>query len=117
MDDMKEIKKELRKREIKEKLSNAKDKAVDFWNSNREAICIGAPLLIGGIRTVSNTVRKHETIKADRDHRELDHYDPRTGEWSHARKRLTKSQRLELNRRYSAGESKIQILEDLGVLK
>lgn len=117
MDELRKAKIELKKREVKERIRSAWNKTVDFVDRNKEIIVVTAPVVIGGGAKIAGAIKRHETIKAEKRHKNLDHYDPRTGTWSHARRKLSKTERLELDRRYTNGESKIEILNDLGVLK
>ena len=59
------------------------------------------------------TVRKERAIN---DRRELDKYDPRTGEHWILRRKMRKGEQLELERRYANGESKGEILRSMRLL-
>lgn len=117
MDDLKRFKLEEKKRKVAKKAGEIKDTLVDLWRNDKGEVIMVSTLLIGGFKAVCGTVRKHEVIKSEQNHRDLDHYDPRTGVWSQSKRKLSKKERLVMDERYKNGESKIKILEDLGVLK
>lgn len=117
MDELKKAKIEMKKRELKGKATEMWNKTKNFVGNNKETLAVAIPIVIGSGTKIVSAIKRHESIKTESRHRELDHYDPRTGTWSHAKRKLSKRERLELDDRYSKGESKIRILQDMGVLR
>lgn len=122
---MMDFKKELKKRERKEKLDKAFNKikdGVDWIVEHKEAVVVAT----GALATVGNLVGKTARyIDKKRDLSRLEQlknqiYDPSTKQYLRLKKGgLTIDQALELERRYDhgRGEGKVEILKSMGVLK
>lgn len=57
----------------------------------------------------------YQKVKAEDKRRETDFYDPRTGRHTVARRKPTRKQRLEIDRRYANKESYESILSSMGL--
>lgn len=114
--DINDFKKEAKKREWKEKLEKVKQKANDgvAWVFNH-------PVESAGIATAVSVVLKktlsYKQTKAEDRRRDVDFYDTRRGRHAISRRPLTRKEQIEVDRRFEAGESYIQILSDMGLLK
>jgi len=60
--------------------------------------------------------RPDDTRYMTRDDREKRFYDARTGRYVYARRKPNSFERMEIDKRYAAGESYISILNSLGIL-
>lgn len=94
--------------------------AVNFAKKNPALAIAGgtaaAGAVGGAVRVVRSAKRDHERKKAENIKRSRE-YDPRTGHYSYAKRPLNADEVRELERRYKAGESKAEILADMGLLK
>ena len=105
---------------FKIKVEQAKRKA---WNGvcqfgrfcveNKEVV---VPMAIAAAGAGKALGKMHAAHREDYTH-ERRHWDPRAGEYYESRRKLNKHEKLEMDARYRAGESKIQILNDMGLLK
>lgn len=92
-----------------------KGKEVGRWVSDHKAGVITAGIIIAPIvAKVAVSAISYNKSKMEMTRRKCDKYDPRTGEHYFIKKPLSKSQQLELERRYRLGESKGEILRDMG---
>ena len=74
-------------------------------------------LVVAGLAGGAKIIGKiHASNREDYIH-ERRHWDPRAGEYYESRRKLNKREKLEMDERYRAGESKIQILNSMGLLK
>ena len=79
-----------------------------------ESIAVATTVIgVTGKAVASGNRKRADKIEEKR--RDRDCYDPRTGEHYIARRKLTNDERLELERRYKDGESKGEILRDMGL--
>lgn len=77
-----------------------------------EAIGLAA-VAVPGILRLGNTIARGSIEKREDKRRQLDEYDPRTGEHWFLRSKLSTNQKLELERRYRNGEPKGEILRSM----
>lgn len=118
--DIKDFKKEERRRKIKEKADAAvkwcKDTfngAKEFYYENREflnAACI--PVGLGIWKLIS----KSHKDRSERDYRETSIWDAKVGRWVYTRRPLRRSEQLEFDRRRMEGESVSQILASMHLI-
>ena len=66
-----------------------------------------------GIGRISSEMRQQRI----ENHRNLMSWDPRLGEYLELKRALTNSEKVILDSRIAAGERKVDVLHDLGVLK
>ena len=115
--DIKDFKKEANKRKVKDTFNKyVVDPAVKVynWTINHpyEAVAIAATF----VPIATKVIRLKQTSMEDR-RRAIDFYDPRVGRHVFARRPLTKSEALEVDRRYASGESYTMIFDDMRLLK
>ena len=106
------------KAKVKAWVKNRKTDAQVFWDENKEEIVVLAPAAIGlaalGIRTLS----RHAALAKEQRLKDLYVYDNSTRRYWELRRKLSTSEKLELERRVDLGGEKLgQVLEDLRVLK
>ena len=104
---------ETGKRTVKDKLSQA---GKWYWD-NKEftipATVAVATMLTKGLGKVGHQM----ALNREEAHRDLRSWDPRLGEWLDLRRKLTNAEKAIMDARIKNGESKVDILDDLGVLK
>jgi len=114
--DIREFKREALKRKVKEKLDWCKDRVeagVEYIEEHKELLIpIGVALAGGMKRVISSRAKAKEEEEFA-----CKYYDPRTGKTEYARKKPSVKQRLEIERRYQEGESYLDILHDMRLLK
>ena len=114
---MKDIKREARKRAIKEKANSKIQKGKDWVVRNKEAVITLTPIVIGGITTVAKVVGKHVNLHKQEDLKDLYCYDRSLGHYWKLRRELTNQEWLEIDKRKKNGERLSDILDELKVLK
>ena len=102
---------------VKEWIKDKLHKGKCFWDENKEPIIALTPVVIGGITFLVKTISKHARITEEKNLKELYVWDPKLGLYWQLRKKLTNTQRLELDRRRADGESMGNILASMRVLK
>ena len=116
-----DFKKDAKKKELKDRLIQLKDKAIEQGErivkgliehpERAIALMSAAGLLAGKVNKI------HQTNAEDR-RRKRDFYDPRTGRWCTARRDLTPKEEAEIERRYKLNkESYREILYSMHILK
>ena len=113
MVDIKEFKREQKKREIKESIKRGIAKTGMWISDNKEVLMFAVPIAAGAIAKTTKVIRNKQEMDA-RNRRE---WDPRTGQWWTLKRTLNSYQKLELEERYNNGESKGAILSSMGLLK
>ena len=108
-----ELKRKLKVEETKRKVANAA-KGAFVWCLNNKEFTLG--LAASGAAGLKIIGRLHKA-KVEDHNTYCKHWDPRAGEYAESRRKLTKRERLELLDRYNAGENKMHILNDMGLLK
>ena len=105
------------------KIEAAKRRAKTMWNSgvqfvkNHETEVIAVGSLVGTMLAKELMLgQKRRAVRKEQNDRELHTYDPRTGEHWYLCRKPTTNQKLEIDRRYTNGESKGKILSDMGLL-
>ena len=114
---MKDIKREARKRAIKERVTNSFRNGKDWVVRNKEAVITLTPIVIGGITTVAKVVGKHVNLHKQEDLKDLYCYDRSLGHYWKLRRELTNQEWLEIDKRKKNGERLSDILDELKVLK
>lgn len=108
------------KEKVKDGVNKVKGCAKNIWNDSKEfvsenkgMIAFYAFILGPGLLKLGDSALKNARQKREQRYDECDFYDPRTGEHWYTRSPLTNRQKLELERRYNAGESKGSILKSM----
>ena len=117
VDDMKNVKKELKKRKIKEKLNQAKAWANRFYMEHEDEIKTLGPAALAGGALLTRELIRRSRIKADFKMKNCRHYDRRMDQYVWSKRPLKASELKILNRMYSNGATKADALEALGLLK
>jgi len=111
-----DFKKEANKRKVKKLIDDGKRFAMNVgrWCAEHPAETIAiATLTVGVIKKGCTAYAAH----AEDVRRILDIYDPRTGDHCIVKRALTAAEKLMLNERYRAGEDKVKILFEMGLLR
>lgn len=112
-----DFRKELKKRELKEKLKSkirsGKEKVVRYKN---EIITL-TPIVIGGVATVVKVVGKRINLHKQEELKDLYCYDRSLGHYWRLRRELSNKEWLEIDRRKKNGERLSDILSEMKVLK
>ena len=92
----------------------AKAKQFGEWVvTNPVATGTSAACIYKGVRSLTKAYSVHrEDVRRD-----TDFYDPRAGKHSYARRKPTRREQVEIDDRYSRGESYTKILYDMGLLR
>jgi len=111
-------------------LSNLHDAAIDIKNDSKtkagtviEYIIDNPDKVILGIGTVASLLRASQSLVvshrnySQRKYAERSYYDPHTHTKWMLRRQLTNYEKKSLNQRVSNGETAVDILEEMGVLK
>lgn len=114
---MKDIKKEARKRAIKEKVTTKLRDGKEWVMRNKEAVITLTPIVVGGITTVAKVVGKRVNLHKQEDLKDLYCYDRSLGHYWKLRRELTNQEWLEIDKRKKEGERLSDILETMKVLK
>lgn len=109
---IKDFKREGRKRAIKDKVQKCKEWIV----RNKEAAVASVPIVIGGITTVVKAVNKHNSQRKEQELKELYCYDRSLGHYWKLKRPLSNDEWLEIDKRKKSGERLPEILEELRVL-
>lgn len=99
---------------------NTIDKAKAFgkWYCDNKEFTIPVTVAVVGFATKGLGKLSHElAMQREVNHRDLMSWDPRLGEWLELKRKLTNTEKAILDARIKNGESKVNILNDLGVLK
>lgn len=114
------LKRQIRREEFKRKLepftNKVKEAALWYWDYKEITIPVTVAVIgfaTKGLGSISREMAKQREVN----HRDLKSWDPRLGEWLDLKRALTNSEKLILDARMKAGERKVDILRDLGVLK
>lgn len=120
MDDNKnviDITDQIKKAEKREKINAKLAKAKDWWDDNKGAVLVAAPV-VGGIALKGMQIfGKHHNLKLEQRNKDRRCYDTSLGHYWELKRKLTNRDWVEINRRRRNGESLGDILDNLGVLK
>lgn len=115
--DMREFKRESRKREIKEKINTKIQNGKEWFNRNKEAVITLTPIVIGGVTTIVKVVGKRSNLRKQEDLKDLYCYDRSLGHYWRLRRELSNKEWLEIDQRKKNGERLSDILAEMKVLK
>ncbi len=114
---VKDLKKQIRKRKVKDWIQDRIYDARDFVSNNMETILVLGPAALGAVTTVVKVVSKHVQRGKEKDLKDLYCYDRSLGHYWRLRRELTNTEWLEIDRRKNNGERLSDILSELKVLK
>jgi hypothetical protein len=115
--DLNDFKKELKRRERKEKIQKKIDDAKNWVSDNKESILRYGPAVIGGLAVVAKAADRHIKLNKEKDLKELYCYDRSLGHYWKLRRELTNDEWVEIDKRKKNGERLADILDELKVLK
>lgn len=98
-------------------LKEAKIKAEEFWEDNKEIIIIATPIVSGIISKTIKYAIKQKNLKEERELKENWIYDRSIGKYLELRRKPTPREYVEIQRRRDYGESLITILDDMRLLR
>lgn len=112
-----DIKREVKKREIKERINEKIQNGLVWLDNNKETILTLTPVVVGGLATVTKVVGKHTNLRKEEELKDLYCYDRSLGHYWKLRRELTNKEWLEIDKRKQNGERLSDILDDMKVLK
>lgn len=118
--DMKKVKWELKKRELKEKAAVKVQQGREFVNQNREILVAVVPAAAIGVKSLARfagSFAKGRAVKAEARDRQTRFYDHSLGAYWYTKRPLKQSEQLEVSRRKAAGESYGDIFRSMKLLK
>lgn len=118
--DMKKVKWELKKRELKEKATAKAVQVRDFVNRNREVLVAVVPAAAIGAKSIARcagSFARGRAVKAETRDRQTRFYDHKLGQYWYTKRPLKQSEQLEVSRRKAAGESYGDIFRSMRLLK
>ena len=110
-------KKEDRFTEFKDKMSNKLREGKEWVIRNKEAVIVLAPVVIGGLTTITKVVGRRTNLNKQESIKNLYCYDRSLGHYWRLKRELSNKEWLEIDRRKRSGEKLADILEELRVLK
>lgn len=113
MDDIKRFKIEQKKREIRNNFKQGIAKTGKWISDNKELVIFATPIIAGAVVKTTKVIKNKQELT----HRNRREWDPRTGQWWDLKRDMNSYQKLELEQRYSNGESKGAILSSMGLLR
>lgn len=109
--------KEFKKEERRKKIEAIKQKAKDFWDTNKVYITVAAPVVGKVALETVKLVKRHHVARIELRNKDLRLYDTSLGHYWELRRKLNNSDWVTINRRRNLGESLGDILEEMRVLK
>ena len=110
-------KKEERFREFKETATCKLREGKEWVIRNKEAVIVLAPVVIGGLTTITKVVGRRTNLNKQESIKNLYCYDRSLGHYWRLKRELSNKEWLEIDRRKRSGEKLADILEELRVLK
>lgn len=108
-----DISKDIKKAERKKKWEARKNKALEWWDENKQYVVIAVPIIGGVAKKAINVYSQHQKVKAQ----ELRLWDPVLGQHWQLRRKLTNNERMLIERYKGNGISIGEILFRMKVLK
>jgi hypothetical protein len=99
--------------EAKAKAAQTAKAGVNWVACNKE-LTLG---LAAGALGIAKAVSKATAGRREDKIHDCRHWDPRAGDYVWSRRKLTRREKREFDERYTNGESKFHILDDMGLLK
>ncbi len=112
-----DFRKELKKRELKDKVNTKIRKTKDWIIQNKEAVITITPIIIGGVATITKVVGKRVNLRKQEELKDEYCYDRSLGHYWRLRRPLSNKEWLEIDGRKKDGERLSDILSELKVLK
>lgn len=109
--------KEQKKAQRRAKVTEQKEKVVNWAYRNQGWLIPLIPAVIGGVFGTIKIVGKHANLHKEKDVKELFCYDRSLGHYWALRRALTNAEWLEIDKRKANGERLADILAELKVLK
>ncbi len=109
-----------RKRTLKETWADAKEWCAEKWEiikENKETVIAVGSIAVPTVVEVVKMANKRQARRADDKHRKTEMWDPVEGHWWKLRRELTSRELLEVEHRVKNGESRGEVLADMGLLK
>ncbi len=117
MKNVKDIFEEQQAQELKGKIKLKIQQGKEWIVENKETIIILAPVVIGGVTTITKVVGKQMKLNKEKALKDLYCYDRSLGHYWNLRRELTNNEWVAIDRRKSNGERLADILADMRVLK
>ena len=114
---LKDFRKEVKKRELKEKFKFKLQQGKEWVGRNKNTIIALAPVTIAGLTTITKVVGKHWNLRKQKMVKDLYCYDRSLGHYWSLKRELTNKEWLEIDRRKADGERLADILAEMRVLK
>lgn len=114
--DINEFKREAKIRKLKAKVEEIKNKAVDFVTDHPTEALALATTLIGSAVGLARRADRKKDLREQQRLREEYIYDRSLGSYWKTRRKLSNSEKLEIERRRRAGESLGEILRSMRLL-
>jgi len=111
--DMRNIRKARAKAWIREKYEDVKD----FADRNKEVLAVAVPVIGGVVTAGIKAINKHAKLHKEQHLKNEYCYDRSLGHYWELRRKLTNSERVEIDKRKKNGERLADILDSLKVLK
>lgn len=113
----KEVRFEMKKRELKEKFNSKVHKGYEWFLRNKDTIVALTPIVVGGVTTVCKVVGKRINLRKEEQLQDLYCYDRSLGHYWKLKRELSNKEWLEIDKRKKNGERLADILADMRVLK
>lgn len=88
----------------------------DYMRENKDVLMIVVPIAAGGVSTIVRTIVKHSHLRKEEMLKERYIYDRSLGAYWKLKRKLKKSEQLEIARRRETGRSLGNILNDLNLI-
>ena len=108
---------ECKKAERRQKWEDRLTKAKNWWDENKRAIIVGAPIVGGFAIKGLQILGRHHNLRLEQRNKDRRCYDTSLGHYWELKRKLNNSDWVKINNRRKRGESLGEILNDLGVLK
>lgn len=112
-----EIRKEQRKREIKQKVTYKLQSAKNWVVRNKDWVVTVTPVVFTGLVTISKVMIKRINLRKQEQLKDLYCYDRSLGHYWRLKRELSNKEWLEIDKRKKNGERLSDILSELKVLK
>jgi hypothetical protein len=105
------------KEKVKRKATQVRDKVADFYQNNKQLVITSAPVIIVGITKVATAAMKSYNLGKEEDLKDRYIYDRSHGHYYEMRRTPSQKEWAEIDRRKDDGESIVDILDDMRLLK
>jgi hypothetical protein len=108
---------ECKKAERRQKWEDRLAKAKNWWDENKNAVIVGAPIVGGFAIKGLQILGRYHNLRLEQRNKDRRCYDTSLGHYWELKRKLNNSDWVKINNRRRRGESLGEILNDLGVLK